>query len=107
MDKDRELLDPRVIAAAGALGMTVMKAKETAARMNLSLLAMLGTKEAPVGQIVPKYVLGGPLISPEEEDGLSTNMRNLLGWYKVHIKIRTSNVISWRMLERSITSKDT
>jgi hypothetical protein len=54
--------------------MTVMKAKETAARMNLSLLAMLGTEEAPVGQIVPKYFLGGPLISPEEEDGLSTNM---------------------------------
>jgi hypothetical protein len=34
----------------------------------------------------------GPLISPEEEDGLSTHMQNLLGWYKVHIKkIRTSN----------------
>jgi hypothetical protein len=31
MDQDRELLDPRVIAAAATLGMTVMKAKETAA----------------------------------------------------------------------------
>jgi hypothetical protein len=68
---------------------------------------MLGIEEAPVGQIVPQYVLGGPLISPEEEDGLSTNMQNLLGWYKVHIKERTSNVMSWRTLERSITSKDT
>jgi hypothetical protein len=86
MDKDRELLDPRVIAAAGALGMTVTQAKETTAGMNLSLLAMLGTEEAPVGQIVPKYVLGGPLINPEEEDGISTHMRNLLGWYKVHIQ---------------------
>jgi hypothetical protein len=106
MDKDRELLDPRVIAAAGALGMTVMKAKETAIGMNISLLAMLGHEEAPVGQIVEKYVLGGPLINHEEEGGLSTNMRNLLGWYKIHIK-RTSNVISWRTLERSIASKDT
>jgi hypothetical protein len=86
MDKDRELLDPRVIAAAGALGMTVMKAKETANGMNLSLLAMLGIEEVPMGQIVPKYVLGGPLISPEEEDGLSKHMRNLLDWYKVHIQ---------------------
>jgi hypothetical protein len=86
MDKDRELLDPRVIAAAGALGMTVMQAKEIAAKMNLSLLAMLGIEEAPMVQIVQKYVLGGPLISPEEEDGLSTHMRNLLGRYKVHIQ---------------------
>jgi hypothetical protein len=34
-------------------------------------------------------------------------MRNLLDWYKTHIEKRTSNVISWRTLERSITSKDT
>jgi hypothetical protein len=106
MEQDRELLDPRVIAAAAALGMTVMKAKETAARLNISLLAMLGLKEAPVGQIVEKYVLGGPLVNPKEEGGLSTNMQNLFGCYKMHIK-RTSNVISWRTLERSITSKDT
>jgi hypothetical protein len=79
MDKDHELLDPRVIAAAGALGMTIIQAKETAAEMNLSLLAMLGIEEAPMGQIVQKYVLGGPLISPEEKDGLSTHTRNLLG----------------------------
>jgi hypothetical protein len=39
--------------------MTVMKAKETATGMNISLLAMLGLEEAPVGQIVEKYVLGG------------------------------------------------
>jgi hypothetical protein len=56
MDKDRELLDLRVIAAAGALGMTVMMAKETATGMNISLLAMLGLEEALVGKIVEKYV---------------------------------------------------
>jgi hypothetical protein len=48
MDKDRELLDPRVIAAAGALGMTVMHAKETTTEMNISLLAMLGIEEVPM-----------------------------------------------------------
>jgi hypothetical protein len=37
-----------------------------------------------VGEIVERYVMGGPLIKPEEERGLSTNMRNLLGWYKAH-----------------------
>jgi hypothetical protein len=78
MDKDCELLDSRVIAAAGALGMTIMQAKEAAAEMNLSLLAILGIEEAPMGQIEQKYILGGALISPEEEDGLSTHMQNLL-----------------------------
>jgi hypothetical protein len=66
--------------------MTVVKAKETAAGLNISLLAMLGLEEAPVGQIVEKYAMGGPLIKPEEEGGLSTNMQNLLGWYKMHIE---------------------
>jgi hypothetical protein len=75
--------------------------------MNISLLAMLGLEEAPLGQIAEKYVLGGPLINPKEEGGLSTNMQNLLCWYKMHIKERTSNIISWRTLERSITLKDT
>jgi hypothetical protein len=32
MDKDRELLDPRVIATAGALGMTIMQAKRDSGR---------------------------------------------------------------------------
>jgi hypothetical protein len=59
LDMDHELLDPRVIADVGALGMTVMRAKETAARLNISLLDMLGLEEAPVGQIVEKYVMGG------------------------------------------------
>jgi hypothetical protein len=59
LDMDCELLDPRVIGAAGALGMTVMKAKETATELNISLLALLGLEEEPVGQIVEKYVMGG------------------------------------------------
>jgi hypothetical protein len=107
MDKDWELWDPRVIAAAGALGMTIMQAKETATKMNLSLLVMLGIEEAPMGQIVQKYVLGAPLIIPEEEDSLSTHMQNLLGWYKVHIQNKDFKQYFTAMLERSITLKDT
>jgi hypothetical protein len=78
-------LDPRVVGAAQLLGITVMQAKETAEGLNMPLLALLGLEEAPVGEIVEQYVMGGPLIKPEEERGLSTNIRNLLGWYKAHI----------------------
>jgi hypothetical protein len=48
---DRELLDPRVVGAAKLIGETVMEAKETVAALNISLLAMLGLEEAPVGEI--------------------------------------------------------
>jgi hypothetical protein len=81
---DRDLLDPRVVGAAKLMGVTVKEAKETATALNISLLAMLGLEEAPVGEIVERYVMGGPLIKPEEKRGLSTNMRNLLDWYKAH-----------------------
>jgi hypothetical protein len=56
---DRELLDPRVVEAAKLLGVTVMEAKESAAALNISLLAILGREEAPVGEIVERYVMGG------------------------------------------------
>jgi hypothetical protein len=53
----------------------------------MPLLALLGLEEAPVGEIVEQYVLGGgALIKPEEEGGLSTHMRNMNSWYKEHIK---------------------
>jgi hypothetical protein len=91
MDKDTELLDPRVIAGARELGMTIAQAKETTAEMNISLRAMLGIEEAPKGHIVQNYVLGGPLIPAEEEAGLSTYMRQLLSWYKVHIQKKDMN----------------
>jgi hypothetical protein len=86
LEEDRLLLDPRVVAAAQLLGLTVREAKENADLLNVPLLVMLGLEEAPVGEVVEQYVLGGPLIKPEEERGLSTHMRNLLGWYKVHIQ---------------------
>jgi hypothetical protein len=56
---DRELLDPRVVEAAKLLGVTVMEAKESAATLNISLVAMLGLEEAPMGEIVERYVMGG------------------------------------------------
>jgi hypothetical protein len=71
---DHELLDPRVIGAAKLLGITIMQAKETAAGLNMPLLALICLKEVPLGEIVERYVMGGPLIKPEEEGGLSTNM---------------------------------
>jgi hypothetical protein len=104
---DRLLLDPRVVGAVKLLGITVMQTKETADGLNMPLLALLGLEEAPVGEIVERYVMGGPLIKPEEEGRLSTHMRNQNGWYKAHTKKETSNVLSPRTLERIITSKDT
>jgi hypothetical protein len=86
LEEDRLLLDPRVVAAAQLLGLTVREAKQNAALLNVPLLLMLGLEEAPLGEVVEQYVLGGPLIKPEDERGLSTHMRNLLGWYKVHIQ---------------------
>jgi hypothetical protein len=83
---DRVLLDPRVVEATKLLGVTVTEAKESAAALNISLMAMLGLEEVPVGEIVERFVMGGPLIKPEEERGLSTNKQNLLGWYKAHIQ---------------------
>jgi hypothetical protein len=52
-------LDPRVVEAAKLLGVTVTEAKESAAALNISLMAMLGLEEAPVGEIVERYVMGG------------------------------------------------
>jgi hypothetical protein len=66
--------------------MSVMQAKETTTGMNISLRQMFGIEEVPRGQVSLQYVLQGPLISPEAESGLSTSMRNLLNWYKLHIK---------------------
>jgi hypothetical protein len=76
---DRELLDPSVVGPTKLFGITIMQAKETAAGLNMPLLVLIGLEEAPVGEIVERYVMGGPLIKPEEEGGLSANMRNLLG----------------------------
>jgi hypothetical protein len=79
LEEVRLLLDPRVVGAAKLLGISVMQAKETTDGLNMPLLALFGLEEAPVGEIVEQYVLGGPLIKPEEERSLSTHMRNLNG----------------------------
>jgi hypothetical protein len=46
--------------------------------MGISLRQMFGIEEVPMGEISLKYVLWVPLISLDEEVGLSTQMRNLL-----------------------------
>jgi hypothetical protein len=38
-----------------------MQAKEIAEGLNMPLLALLGLEEAPVGEIVEQYVMGGGL----------------------------------------------
>jgi hypothetical protein len=86
MDKDYELLDPRIIHAARELNISVSKAKEQADAIGISLSQMLDIKEAPKGEIVWQYVIRGPLVSHEEEASLSTHIRNMLIWYKEHIK---------------------
>jgi hypothetical protein len=52
-------LDHRVEGAAKLLGITIRDAKEIADGLNMPLLALLDLEEAPVGQIVEQYVLGG------------------------------------------------
>jgi hypothetical protein len=45
--------------AAKLLGLTVTEAKESATALNISLLVLLGLEEAPVGEIVDRYVIWG------------------------------------------------
>jgi hypothetical protein len=66
--------------------MCVSEAKQRADGMGLSLCQMFDMEEVPRGEIALQYVLRGPLIIPEEEARLSTQMQNLLSWYKKHIK---------------------
>ena len=84
MDKDLELLDPRAIAAAKELGVTVSQAKEQATALGMSLGQLLGYEHAPMLEMARKYVQGEPMVSNEEMTGLSTHMRNLHTWYLVH-----------------------
>ena len=84
MDKDLELLDPRAIAAAKELGVTVSQAKEQATALGMSLGQLLGYEYAPMLEMARKYVQGEPMVSNEEMTGLSTHMRNLHTWYLVH-----------------------
>jgi hypothetical protein len=84
MDKDLELLDPRAMAAAKELGVTVSQAKEQATALGMSLGQLLGYESAPMLEMARKYVQGEPMVSNEEMTGLSTHMRNLHTWYLVH-----------------------
>ena len=86
MDKDWELLDPRYVNAAREQGVTVQEAKERAVAAGISLAQMLGLDDTPMGPLARLYVRRQPLVTPEEERSLPTNMRQLHAWYKDHIK---------------------
>jgi hypothetical protein len=86
MDKDFELMDPAIIAAAAAQGMTVTGAREKAAEIGMTLRAVLGLEEAPMSAVVITYVPNGPLVEPAQEESLPAQMQNLLRWYKGFIK---------------------
>ena len=84
IDKDLELLEPRAIAAATELGITVLKAKEQATAMGMSLGQLLGYEQTRMLEIARQYVKGEPMVSKEELTRLSTHMRNLHDWYLWH-----------------------
>nr|XP_051210356.1 uncharacterized protein LOC127327617 isoform X2 [Lolium perenne] len=86
MDKDFELMDPAIIAAAAAQGMTVTGAIERATEFGMTLRALLGLEDAPLSEVAFTYVPNGPLVEPAQEASLPTQMRNLLRWYKDFIK---------------------
>ena len=79
-------MDPTIIAAAAAQGLTVTGAREQAAQMGMTLRAVLGLEEAPVSEVVITYVPNGPLVEPAQEEDLPPQMKNLLIWYKGYIK---------------------
>ena len=64
MDKDMELLDPAILAAARAHQMTVTAAKERAAEFGMTLCALLGLEDALVSEVAFTYVRNGPLVEP-------------------------------------------
>jgi hypothetical protein len=78
MDKDFELMDPAIIAAAAEQGMTVTGAKEKAAEFGMTLRAVLGLEDAPLSEIAFTYVPNGPLVEPAQEESLPAQMGNLL-----------------------------
>jgi hypothetical protein len=63
MDKDYELLDPRIIHTTRELNLYVLEAKERAGAIGISLAQMLGIEEAPMGKIAQKCVKRGPLVT--------------------------------------------
>ena len=83
---DAELMDPAIIEAAAAQGMTVTGAREKAAEIGMTLRAVLGLEEAPMSELAITYVSNGPLVEPAQEEDLPAQMQNLLRWYKGYIK---------------------
>jgi hypothetical protein len=75
---DMKLLDPAILAAARAQGLTVTVAKERAAEFGMTLRACLGLEDAPISELAFKYMPNGPLVEPAQKESLPTQMHNLL-----------------------------
>ena len=81
MDKD---LDPRAIAAATELGITLSQAKKMAEEQHMTIGQLLGY-EHPDTKPAYQYVKGKPMLENEDElRDLPTNMRMLHNWYMRH-----------------------
>ena len=81
VNREFQSIDPRAIAAAKEMGITLEEAKITAAEWNMSLSQMFGYEDTPFGDVVRNYVRGEPLVLHVEESQLSTYMRALHKWY--------------------------
>ena len=56
-------------------------ARQQASEMGISYAQYIGLEPTPMAPEAYKYVLGKPLVSPDEEAGLSTHMQSLHDWY--------------------------
>lgn len=77
---DIELMDQRAINGAQQMGISVLKAREHAREMSMTLGKFLGYEEADTTP-APQYRSGKPLVSREEHKFLPTHMRSLHKWY--------------------------
>ena len=64
--------------------------REMAREMDITVEQLLGIEEVPTmdpKELAWKYVPGNPLVRPDEEKLLSTQMRRLHDWYLREIKV--------------------
>ena len=62
-------------------GVTEAQVREACNEMGISVAQYLGLDDTPKCELAYKYVLGKPLVRPEEVHHLPTRMRHLHQWY--------------------------
>ena len=63
-------------------------ARQQASEMGISYAQYIGEEPMPMASEAYKYVLGKPLVRPEEVSRLSTQMRNLHEWYMMVANVK-------------------